>query len=121
MSRIRASTKGPSTASRPRRRSVEGKRHHGKRSQVDSEERLKHPAFPQPRRTRRAVWHYMTLAKFIAYWTAAHCSSVASTGSATTTKAGFQAIGVRTWVPARSRRRPADCERLLRQLLEHER
>jgi hypothetical protein len=66
MSRNRAATKGLSTASRPRRRPVEGKRHHGKRSQPDSEKRLKHPAFPQPRRTRRAVWHYMTLAKFIA-------------------------------------------------------
>jgi hypothetical protein len=28
--------------------------------------RLAHPAFPQPDRTNRAVWHYMTLAKFIA-------------------------------------------------------
>jgi hypothetical protein len=31
-----------------------------------AEERLRHPAFPQPDRPDRSVWHYMTLAKFIA-------------------------------------------------------
>src|SRR3954453_2740828 len=30
------------------------------------ERRLAHPAFPQRARTDRSVWHYMTLAKFIA-------------------------------------------------------
>jgi hypothetical protein len=34
---------------------------------MDSQQRrLAHPAFPQPERTDRPVWHYMTLAKFIA-------------------------------------------------------
>ena len=79
MNRPRAATTGPSTAgNRGPALSIETKRNHGKpghfkrrraqgRSrQVDSEERLRHRAFPQPRRTSRPVWHYMTLAKFIA-------------------------------------------------------
>src|SRR5438552_3292106 len=32
----------------------------------DVQRRLAHPAFPQPARKDRPVWHYMTLAKFIA-------------------------------------------------------
>jgi hypothetical protein len=34
-----------------------------RRRRID--ERLRHAAFPQPDRTDRPVWHYMTLAKFI--------------------------------------------------------
>src|SRR5438477_1036664 len=34
--------------------------------QGDVGQRLAHPAFRQPGRTDRSVWHYMTLAKFIA-------------------------------------------------------
>jgi hypothetical protein len=32
----------------------------------DLPQHLVHPSFPQPDRTKRSVWHYMTLAKFIA-------------------------------------------------------
>jgi hypothetical protein len=52
---------------RPRSQGARSRKRAGRaRRSGDVDKRLRHPAFPQPDRTDRAVWHYMSLAKFIA-------------------------------------------------------